>query len=193
LPPHRSLLASLSRRHLTSPIDATSLHKIVPLPRDALPLPPTQSGDALNQADGELRMRRAASMASGAGTRSGRETSLVVGRQAGGVRARGPSMAAWVTSERGDSMADGASSARGRFHGKRAGASNLHGRWWGRGELQARGRASSEHGSFLRGRHRPAARPRYSPFPTAASDACECWPPVRLREQDKVDTKNKER
>jgi hypothetical protein len=33
----------------------------------------------------------------------------------------------------------------------------------------------------------------YSPSPTAASDACEWWPPVRLQEQDKVDTKYKER
>jgi hypothetical protein len=78
--------------------------------------------------------------------------------EAGGFRARGPSMAAWVTSERDDSMADGARSARGRFHGKRAGASNLHGRWWGRGELQACGRASSEHGSCLRGRRPPGRR-----------------------------------
>jgi hypothetical protein len=49
-------------------------------------------------------------MASGAGARSGRGTSLVVAGEAGGVRARGPSMAAWVTFECDDSMADGARS-----------------------------------------------------------------------------------
>jgi hypothetical protein len=55
--------------------------KSCPLLGDAPPPPPTQSGDALNMANGELRMRRAASMACEAGARSGRGTSLVVGRR----------------------------------------------------------------------------------------------------------------